>query len=83
MRISELEWKGNFVAPERVEFPPSPVIARSVATKQPSKSLHGCAWVASSCSAVLAMTGLGNILGGWKLPQLLLPYSLLPTPYSL
>jgi len=32
------------------------VIARSVATKQSSKSPQGYAWVASSCSAVLAMT---------------------------
>ena len=36
----------------------SPVIARSVATKQPSRSLRGCAWVASSCFAVLAMTSI-------------------------
>ena len=39
----------------------SNVIARSAATKQPSRPLQGCVWVASSCFAVLAMTALGNV----------------------
>ena len=55
---------------KRRDILPDLVIARSVATKQPSRSLQSCDWVASSCFAVLAIAVLAGqrLAGTFTLP---------------